>query len=323
MFELLLYFATSKVFLDLSEERQFVQWMRINNVLYTGSEYHLRLGIFLANVRYAQDYNRRKGLKFRLGANRFSCFTPAEYRAMLGVPSYYKRKVPKPTQTETDQPSPDSIDWREKGVVNPIRDQGGQCAAGYAFSAIATSEAAYAIKSGNLLEFSEQNLVDCAIASGCYGGWPEDTLEYVLRRQNGKFNSPADYPYTAVFGQCSFSFDKAIGKITEYKYIEMGNENDLRQKVGNNGVASVCISAGNTIFMSYTGGIMDNELCEGARVDHAINVVGYGTEDGVDYWIIRNNFGTNWGEEGYGRMIRNKGNQCRITDYAVVAIDTI
>lgn len=123
MLELLLCFTASKVFLDLSEERQFVRWMRTNNVLYTGSEYYLRLGIFISNIRYAQEFNRRKGLKFRLGANRFSCFTPAEYRAMLGVPSYYKRGVPKLTQAETDQPSPDSIDWREKGVVNPIRDQ--------------------------------------------------------------------------------------------------------------------------------------------------------------------------------------------------------
>lgn len=216
MLELLLCFTASKVFLDLSEERQFVRWMRTNNVLYTGSEYHLRLGIFISNIRYAHEFNRRKRLKFRLDANRFSCFTPAEYRDMLSVPSYYKRGVPKPTQTETDQPSPDSIDWREKGVVNPIRDQG-QCASCFAFSAIASAEAAYAIKSGTLLEFSEQNLVDCAPASGCNGGWQADALEYVLRIQNGKFNSRSDYRYTASFNQCSYGFGKAIGKINEYK----------------------------------------------------------------------------------------------------------
>lgn len=323
MFLFLLSFATSKVYLDHSTERQFVQWMRTNNVYYTGEEYPLRLGLFISHLRYCQEFNRRKGLKFRLGANKFSCYTPSEYKSLLGVPStIQKKRVPEPLQTGTDEPSPDSIDWREKGVVNGIRDQG-QCAASYAFSAIATSEAAYAIKSGTLLEFSEQNLVDCAPASGCYGGWPEDTLEYVLRNQNGKFNSRIDYPYTAVFGACSYDYGKAIGKINEYRYIEMGNEIDLKAKVGNIGVASVCIAANNVIFMSYTGGIMDNDLCEGARVDHAINVVGYGTEDDVEYWIIRNNFGTNWGEEGYGRMIRNKNNQCRITDYAIVAIDSV
>lgn len=105
--------------------------------------------------------------------------------------------------------------------------------------------------------------------------------------------------------------------------MEVGNEGDLKEKVATLGVASICISAGNTEFMSYSGGILDDDLCPVARIDHAVNAVGYGSENGVEFWIFRNNFGENWGEEGYVRMIRNKGNLCRLTDYALVAIDTI
>ena len=85
MLALLLSFIYSKVQLTLNDERQFVQWMRINNNFYVGDEYHFRLGIFLSNVRYCQDFNRKKGLTFQLGINKFTCHTPAEYKSILGA----------------------------------------------------------------------------------------------------------------------------------------------------------------------------------------------------------------------------------------------
>ena len=310
----------SKVQLGLTEERQFVQWMRTNSQFYTGDEYHLRLGIFITNARYVQQFNQRADRTFRLAINKFSCHTPAEYQALLGVTGSPLAKRERQPITTRKSDVPDSIDWREKGLVTRVRTQGA-CAAGWAISAVTTAETAYAIHNGTLLEFSEQNIVDCAYGSGCSGGWPEDAIDYVLRNQNGKFNSPVDYPYTQQFGSCKFSFDVAIGRINRKQYSEAYSEESLKESVGTLGVASICLSAGNAQFMQYSGGILDDDLCEGARIDHAAAAVGYGTEDGVDYWIVKNCFGTDWGEEGYVRMIRNKNNRCRLADNAFVAID--
>ena len=88
---------------------------------------------------------------------------------------------------------PDSFDWRDKGIVNPVKNQG-SCGSCWVFSAIATSESAYAIATGKLIQFSEQNLVDCAIKwLGCSGGWPSNSFNYVIEIQNGHFNSLSLY----------------------------------------------------------------------------------------------------------------------------------
>ncbi|KAK8835750.1 hypothetical protein M9Y10_040569 [Tritrichomonas musculus] len=318
---LVLFFSLvfSKVHFSLTEERQFLQWMRTNNVFYTGDDYHLRLGIFISNARYCQEYNRRKGLTFTLGINQFSCHTPAEYKSLLGIPSnnIEPNRIEK-TYSKPIKEAPDSFDWREKGVVNPIKNQG-NCGSCWAFSTIATSESSYAITTSKLLQFSEQNLVDCiTTCSGCSGGWPYKALTYIIETQNGQFNLESDYPYAGVEQSCAYQSSKAIGKVTKYISVEIANETDLKEKVAAYGVASVCIAAGNTPFMSYTGGILDDDQC--MIIDHAVAAVGYGTENGIDYWIIRNSWGTTWGEEGYVRMIRNKHNRCLIATRALVAV---
>ena len=318
MLVLLLSFISSKVQLTLNDERQFLQWMRMNNNFYTGDEYHFRLGIFLSNARYCQEFNRKKGLTFHLGVNKFSCHTPAEYKSILGA-KQIQNKVLRNTISTKKLDIPDSFDWRDKGVVNAIKDQA-DCGSCWAFSAITTSESAYAITTGNLFHFSEQNLIDCSPCWGCSGGWPLDALNFVMEVQRGQFMSEDDYPYRALDCACQLDYSKLIGKITSIQMVKDGDENDLKEKVATYGVASVCISAGNTPFMSYSGGILDNDDC--AEIDHAVAVVGYGTENGVDFWIVRNSWGSSWGENGYVRMIRNKNNQCEIASIALVAIDS-
>lgn len=301
--------------------------MRTNNKFYTGDEYHFRLGIFLSNVRYFQDFNRRNGLTFRVGINQFTCHTPSEYKSLLGVQvpkrnliyNYQKTKL----NLNAIKSAPDSFDWRDRGVVNAIKNQG-DCGSCWAFSTITTSESAYAITTGNLLQFSEQNLVDCAPSFGCRGGWTNTAIDYVINTQNGTFNSEEQYPYTALDGKCVFDSSKTIGKITQVINVEKDDENDLKEKIAEYGVASISIHSGNTPFMSYSGGILDDDECLGQfkAIDHAVGAVGYGTENGIDFWIVRNSWGTELGEEGYIRMIRNKGNKCFIASEAFVAVYT-
>lgn len=148
-------------------------------------------------------------------------------------------------------------------------------------------------------------------------------MMYTIDIQFGQFNSELDYPYTAVEGTCSFNPDKAIGRITYLLNVAENDEIDLKEKVTNYGVASVCIFAGNAQFMSYSGGILDNDDCNNVSyVDHAVTVVGFGSENGKDFWIVRNSWGDTWGEDGYVRMIRNMDNKCLIASVAFVAVDT-
>ena len=321
MLFILIHFSISKVHLLLNEERQFVQWMRTNQKFYTGDEYHFRLGIFISNSRFCKEINRRNDLKFRVNINKFSCYTPTEYKSLLGSPSKSNNNNYKSSTPKTTISVPDSVDWREKGVVNPIRDQGA-CGACWTFSAITTSETAYAIHTGTLLQFSEQNLIDCSPYSGCGGGWADDACTFIINNQNGQFNSLEDYPYRALQLDCKYDPSKAIGKISSLVKVEIADENDLKEKVALFGVASICIAADNFKFQSYSGGILDDDECPGTYLSHAVAAVGYGVENGVDFWIVRNSWGELWGEDGYVRMIRNKHNQCGIATRAFVAVDT-
>ncbi|OHT02181.1 Crustapain [Tritrichomonas foetus] len=320
MFAFLLAAASSKVLLQLSEERSFLSWMRQNNQFYTGDEYHFRLGLFLSHSRWINEFNKR-GNSFKVGHNKFSTYTPAEYKAILGynsgnIPS---NAIKAPIQGR-NRGAPTSWDWREKSVVNGIKDQA-SCGSCWAFSAITTCESAYAIKTGKLLRFSEQNIVDCCQACyGCSGGWPNKGIDHVINNQERKFQLEDDYPYTAVDGTCVFDADKGVGDVTGYYEVGFFDENDLLDKVYQYGVASVAIQAGTTEFMSYTGGVFDLPSCSFLFLDHAVAVVGYGVEsDGIEYWVVRNSWGTSWGEEGYIRMSRNKSNQCGIATQAIVA----
>ena len=228
MLFIFLNFALSKIILNANDERKFLNWMRNYNTFYTGEEYHLRLGIFLTNIRFIQAYNNKKGITFHLSMNKFSCFTPSEYKSLLGlkIPVNFRKQPNNYGNLFKNKVEvPDSIDWRESDVVISVKDQG-NCGSCWAFSAIATSESAFALKSKSLISFSEQNLIDCCTdCSGCKGGWPELALDFILNKQNGQFNAESDYPYKAVKGYCNYDSTKSIGKITNYIEIAAKDEN--------------------------------------------------------------------------------------------------
>ena len=295
------------------EEKAFIQYMRDTNNVFTGDEYQFRLGIFLANKRQVQEFNQQ-GKSFRVGLNKFSHYTAEEYKALLGAKQLSALKPAKKSTVK----AADSCDWRTKNVVNPIKDQA-QCGSCWAFSAITALESQWAIQGNELLSLSEQNLVDCvSYCYGCNGGWPSSAYEYVKLQQGGQFNLESDYAYTGVDGSCKFSQYKAYARVKDYVSVEAYSEDDLAAKVSSLGVASICIDASNWSFQLYTSGIYDESRCSGYSLDHAVACVGYGTENSTDYWIVRNSWGTSWGEQGYIRMIRNKNNQCGVASTAIV-----
>lgn len=174
----------------------------------------------------------------------------------------------------------------------------------WAFSAVASTEGMFQIASGELVSLSEQELVDCDTngeSQGCEGGYVEDGFEFIIR--NGGITTEANYPYIGVDGTCNINNEAShIVQIQSYEEVPSNSEEALLKAVANQPV-SVSIDAGSN-FQFYSSGIFTGEC--GTELDHAVTVVGYGSDNGgTKYWIVKNSWGTEWGEEGYIRMLRD------------------
>jgi cathepsin L len=299
-----------------AEERSFVSYMRKHGLAYTGVEYHSRLRIYIANGRYVHEHNAGNH-GFTLSMNRFAAMTDAEYRALLGHRSSgLKMKSLSPRAT----PVPDSKNWTAEGKVQTVKDQG-QCGSCWAFGSIAAQESMWAISTGNLLNLSEQNLVDCVTTcSGCSGGNAGLAYHHVISKQDSTFNSEKDYGYLAKNGpQCLFDPGKGLTTITDFGQVNR-NEEDLKQVVAIYGPVAIAIDASWKSFNLYKGGIYNEKKCSSTRLDHEVLLAGYGSDGDNDFWIVKNSWGAAWGEQGYIRMSRNKSNQCGLATEAVIPL---
>merc|ERR1712241_185099 len=212
--------------------------------------------------------------------------------------------------------APASADWREKGAVTPVKNQG-QCGSCWAFSTIGTVEGAHAIATGNLVSLSEQNLMDCdSNNNACNGGNPYVALQYIL--QNGGVDTEDSYPYEMAKSYCRYSANNLGASISGAKRINFGDESDLERAVAMVPV-SVAIDASHYSLQLYSGGVYDEPYCSSYRLDHGVLAVGYGSEAGKDYWIVKNSWGTVWGEAGYIKMSKGRNNQCGIATMACYA----
>lgn len=252
--------------------------------------------------------------------NQFAALTPSEYKQMLGFkPDLSLHKNYVNAQAQPMRRTSDSLDWRDKGVVNAVKNQY-ICGSCWAFSAIQAAESAYAISTGTLLSLSEQNLVDCVTScNGCNGGLMDQAYNYVIDHQGGKFNTESEYWYVSYQETCYFDRYEKVGSISTYINVAKGNEDDLAAKIETYGPAAVAIDASSIWFQLYFSGIYNNSDCSSKNVDHGVGCVGFGSESGTKYWIVRNSWGSLWGESGYVRMIR-KDNQCGIATWSCIPV---
>jgi len=201
-----------------------------------------------------------------------------------------------------------SLDWRTSGAVTPIKDQG-QCGSCWSFSTTGSVEGANKIKSGNLVSLSEQQLVDCAGSSGnqgCNGGLMDDAFEYIIK--NGGIGSEASYPYTAKDGKCKQV--SSVATVSKYTDVKKNDETGLMSAIN---IEPVSVAVDAQSWQTYRSGVMTG-LC-GKSLDHGVLLIGYGTQGSTDYWLVKNSWGTSWGEQGTIRLVRGK-NQCGIAEAA-------
>lgn len=223
--------------------------------------------------------------------------------------------------------TPDAWNWRDHNGVSPVKDQG-SCGSCWTFSTVGCLESSHLIKYGSLATYSEQQLVDCAGAfenQGCNGGLPSQAFEYVM--YNGGLASEESYPYFAVDHNCTVSASDYIITVDSGAVnITADDEVELKNAVYNYGPTSVCFQVVDG-FSDYTTGVYTSTTCGNTQqdVNHAVLAVGYGNENGTDYWLVKNSWGADWGDEGFFKIERGV-NMCGIamcnshpTDVTVVS----
>ncbi|CAN6275278.1 unnamed protein product [Urochloa humidicola] len=304
---------------ELSEDSAMVarheQWMAQYSRFYKdNAEKAQRFEVFKANVKFIESFNAVGNRKFWLGVNQFADLTNDEFRATKTNKGFNPNTVNVPTRFRYENVSidtlPASMDWRTKGAVTPIKDQG-QCGCCWAFSAVAAMEGIIKISTGKLISLSEQELVDCDVHGedqGCNGGEMDDAFEFIIK--NGGLTTESNYPYTAQDGQCKAGLNSAA-TIKGYEDVPANDEAALMKAVANQPV-SVAVDGGDMTFQFYAGGVMTGSC--GTDLDHGIAAIGYGkASDGTKYWLMKNSWGTTWGENGFLRMekdISDKKGMC-------------
>jgi len=286
------------------------------------SEEQRRKEIFIENLNKIQAQNDLYATgqsSFTAGINQFHDLTESEFFATTTCFST-GALLPNPNATiynDNATKLPKEIDWRPKGYVTKVKDQG-QCRACWAFATTGTLEALTARKTGRLVPLSEQNLVDCSrkyVNNGCNDGAMGRTYHYIS--DNGGINSQESYPYEGTEGPCRYQPDKVAATCDSVGFNR--GERNLQVAVANVGPVAVAISVCESL-RTYAGGIFDDDTCTG-NLSHAMLVVGYGTDPstGKDYWTIKNSWGTTWGKDGYVLIVRNK-QMCRLGHFSIYPI---
>jgi C1A family cysteine protease len=281
----------------------YLGWMaKFNREITDVAEFMMRLEKFTETHNWIEQHNA-SGASWKAGHNQFSDWTAAEFKRMTGrveIP-FEERAAP----TILPETNADTVNWVTTGAVTAVKDQG-SCGSCWAFSTTGSLEGAHWVQTGSLLSFSEQQLVDCAGLNdgyqnmACHGGLQSYAYAYYMDGHDAMLET--DYAYesgrTLVSSTCKYDAAQTSG-VTVTSYTDITPNNPAQMKAGlAQAPLAVAIEADQRVFQTYSSGILDSSAC-GTTLDHAVLAVGYGSEAGQDYWLVKNSWNTTWGDNGY------------------------
>lgn len=293
-------------------------------------EERYRMEVFERNKAMIKEHNKRYELgleTYKLGMNKFGDLTEEEFAAEFLNEDMSYMETDSMNGSAYLPPAnlgvlPANVDWRSRGaVVTRVVNQG-TCGACYAISAAGALESHIFLKGGNLVALSSQQIVDCSYNyiyknKGCKGGFLDKTFQYI---KDYGLLPEEEYPYIAKNDWrlgCRYNRAKVIGRSAGYMNLPKGDEAALAVAVANAGPVAIGMQSKYSNLRFYKSGIHFSTRCDHKFIDHAMVVVGYGTSpDGGDYWLVKNSWGQEWGENGYVRMARNRDDNCGVASHA-------
>jgi C1A family cysteine protease len=308
---LLLFFLCAAASGSLIE--RFENWVHEFKVKF--DDYKTYDGVFkkwVENHKFIEDVNS-KNLTYKLGHNQFSGMDSNDFSQYLGISRIlyqdYKQLLNENKPIDIVGKVPESIDWVKKGGVTPVKDQG-QCGSCWSFSTTGAIEGAYYVKTGTLESFSEQQLVDCdnylngGKDLGCKGGLMDNAFAWISK--NDGLCTEKDYPYvsgtTKKSGTCQSTCAKNKNSdVSSYVDVVPKSDNEIMKALSLQPV-SIAIQADQKEFQLYKSGVFTGKC--GNELDHGVLAVGYGSLDGLDYYLVKNSWSTSWGDGGYIKLGR-------------------
>ncbi|KAL7671106.1 hypothetical protein ACOME3_006015 [Neoechinorhynchus agilis] len=288
---------------------------------------------FVENVHLVAKHNSNPRSTYRLGLHAYSDLSPSMIKSTLNGLRYSDQQRSRSRRMfrrdafvkENETNRVVNIDYRKRGVVTAVKDQG-HCGSCYSFAATGALEAAYALAGHNLPVLSEQQILDCSSAwgnNGCNGGLMDFCFQYVI--DNRGIDSEQSYPYETMEDLCRFNRTNVAANCVSFvDILPEGDEDALLQALKKHGPIAIGIDASSPEFMFYRSGVYRDEECSPEALDHGVLIVGAGvektfvngTEVSEPYWLVKNSWGPTWGDEGYIKMARNRNNMCGVATAA-------
>jgi len=311
---------------DMHADPKFPAFMRFISAHRSGVGYSSeletlgRFNAFKANLQRIDERNAKGNEKH--GVNKFSDLTPEEFRSKFTGLRPASNTALKAMKTVDHGVAGNytaaSVDWNTKGALTPIKNQG-QCGSCWAFSATEQLESQYFQSYGTLKELSPQQITSCTTTClGCSGGNPIDAWFYV--NSYGGQDPASDYPYvsgtstqTGSCGAIKSDVTEDISSTVGY-YISQtpAQEKNMLAQIE---LSPMSITVDAELWQTYTGGIITSTSGCGTSIDHAVQATGYNAAG--NYWIVRNSWGADWGEQGFV-YVQEGANVCGITSQATI-----
>jgi len=283
----------------------FAKWqVKYNKMYSTSEEATYRLRVFRDNFYTVKSITDEGNSEFTVSLNLMADLTKAEFMAryIAGPIDESRERNVKPFPKS----NADSVDWRTQGAVNPVKNQKA-CGSCWAFSANGALEGLYKIKKNQLLDFSEQELVDCSTSygnMGCNGGLMTYSFEYT---RDNQITVTGEYPYEAKDRQCRSEGTTRYTVNQGFTDVAANDENDLQGAVEGQ-PTSVAVQADSSVFQFYSSGVITSTSC-GTNLNHGILAVGFDNKHSTPHWICKNSWGATWGDQGYVRIKKNVSGQ--------------